>query len=220
MKRGRQKLRERLVIGSAVLLGLGGCTGRVSGGAGVAAGGAGSSGGATAAAGTTGAAGATSSPTAAGWPAFGPTATFGLRRLTTEQYETSAATLLGVATTGMPPIEDVSAVAGFAAIGATSGSVSSAGVGQFENAAWFLAQAAFAPAGPRQALVPCTPTGPGDATCLGAFVTSFGRRAFRRPLTTDEVTRYTAVASQVASRAWRQSRSVSAMISDRRGTAG
>ena len=40
----------------------------------------------------------------------------------------------------------------------------------------------------------CTPTGPQDADCMRAFITSFGRRAFRRPLTTAEVDTYAALA--------------------------
>ena len=42
----------------------------------------------------------------------------------------------------------------------------------------------------KAALVGCTPTGPGDKTCMTSFVKSFGRRAFRRPLTDDEVASY------------------------------
>jgi hypothetical protein len=42
----------------------------------------------------------------------------------------------------------------------------------------------------RAALVPCAPSGADDAACLEAFVRSFGRRALRRPLADDEVSRY------------------------------
>jgi hypothetical protein len=208
MKRAQGKLRDRAVIVPLLVLCAGACTGRVggsgSGGAGIGATGAAGSattgnGGTTGtgAGGTTGAAG-TTSPTNDGWPGFAPTTSFQLRRLTTEQYTNTAQTLLGVSATGMPPIEGVSPVGGFSAIGASSGSVSGAGVGQFENAARFLAHAAFATAATRQKVVPCTPTGVTDTTCIGSFITTFGQRAFRRPLTTDEVTRYTAVAAQAA----------------------
>lgn len=40
---------------------------------------------------------------------------------------------------------------------------------------------------PLEALLPCAPTGPADDTCLKDFIATFGRRALRRPLTTDEV---------------------------------
>jgi hypothetical protein len=42
----------------------------------------------------------------------------------------------------------------------------------------------------RNALLGCTPTGAGDRDCLESFVRGFGRRAFRRPLTDDEVAAY------------------------------
>lgn len=39
-------------------------------------------------------------------------------------------------------------------------------------------------------IVPCTPTGPADGACLAQFVKSFGRRAFRRPLTDAEAQQF------------------------------
>jgi len=42
----------------------------------------------------------------------------------------------------------------------------------------------------RAQLVPCTPSGPGDSACFRQFVQSFGRRAFRRPLSSAEVDAY------------------------------
>jgi hypothetical protein len=210
MRRIETTHRARVVMASlTAVLCAGACTGRVTNGAGgggagatsaSGAGGASTTGGGGApAAGAGGAGGgALGSPANDGYPAFGPQAAFQLRRLTTEQYTTSAQTILGVSASGMPPIEEVSPVGGFSAIGAGSGSVSGAGVGQFESAARFLAHAAFADMGARQKLVPCTPTGVADTTCIGSFVTTFGRRAFRRPLTADETTRYTAIAAQAA----------------------
>lgn len=45
----------------------------------------------------------------------------------------------------------------------------------------------------RDAVIGCVPEGPGDTDCFRTFVTQFGRRAFRRPLTDAELTRYLAV---------------------------
>lgn len=42
----------------------------------------------------------------------------------------------------------------------------------------------------RKAIVPCAPGGPGDSQCLRQFITTFGRRALRRPLSDDEVGGY------------------------------
>jgi Protein of unknown function (DUF1592)/Protein of unknown function (DUF1588)/Protein of unknown function (DUF1595)/Protein of unknown function (DUF1585) len=199
MKRIEAKLRERAVIAPLLLLCAGACTGRITS-AGAAGGGSGEApmGGAGAQATGAGGAGGTTSVTNDGWPGFGATTAFQLRRLTTEQYTTSSQTLLGVSAAGMPPIEEVSPVGGFSAIGAASGSVSGMGVAQFEDAARFLAHAAFASDAAKAKLVPCTPTGVADTTCLGSFVTTFGPRAFRRPLTADETTRYTAAVAQAA----------------------
>jgi Protein of unknown function (DUF1592)/Protein of unknown function (DUF1588)/Protein of unknown function (DUF1595)/Protein of unknown function (DUF1587)/Protein of unknown function (DUF1585) len=200
MKRAEENVR-RLVRGVAVLA-LGACSGQIQGGAGAGTtGSAGMSGAAGAVvAGYSGAAGAAGATTATtdGWPAFAPTTAYGLRRLTNEQYANTVRTLLGVSTTGMPAIEKVSPVGGFSAIGASTAAVSGAGVGQFEDAARFVAHAAFDVNGPRAKLVPCTPTGATDAACLGKFVSAFGARAFRRPLTADEATRYTAAATAAA----------------------
>src|SRR5262249_25751558 len=48
-------------------------------------------------------------------------------------------------------------------------------------------------------LVTCTPDPPGVDTCARSFVTSFGKRAFRRPLTDAETERYIALHSAIAS---------------------
>jgi hypothetical protein len=63
-------------------------------------------------------------------------------------------------------------------------------VGAIENVATKVIAAAIADPGVRAAIVPCEPTGPEDAVCFEAFVRSFGRRALRRPLSDEEVTRY------------------------------
>ncbi|MGZ6162151.1 MAG: DUF1588 domain-containing protein [Myxococcaceae bacterium] len=46
-----------------------------------------------------------------------------------------------------------------------------------------------------QSLLPCTPTGPGDFACLKRFISTFGRRALRRPLTDAEVAEYATLQS-------------------------
>jgi hypothetical protein len=136
-----------------------------------------------------------------GWPVFKASQAFQLRRLTTEQYVTSATTLLGVSADGLPETEPVSPVGGFPAIGASTASVSGQGVGQFEDAARFLAQAAFGETGPRATLSGCTPASVSDSACFESFATAFGQRAFRRPLGADEIQSYVALATQVATAA-------------------
>ncbi len=46
-----------------------------------------------------------------------------------------------------------------------------------------------------QSVLPCTPTGAGDAACLKRFIESFGRRALRRPLSDAEVAEYASLQS-------------------------
>ncbi len=62
-----------------------------------------------------------------------------------------------------------------------------------ETIATEAASRALADATRRDALVGCKPTGPDDAACLRKFVTTFGRRALRRPLTEDEIRGYLAL---------------------------
>ncbi|MFT5358137.1 MAG: hypothetical protein ACI9KE_005374, partial [Polyangiales bacterium] len=42
----------------------------------------------------------------------------------------------------------------------------------------------------RERLVPCTPSGAGDAECFRTFIEDFAPKAFRRPVTAEEVTAY------------------------------
>lgn len=137
-------------------------------------------------------------PLTDGWPSFPPRITGQLRRLTTDQYLSSVATLLQIDPSGVPATEPVSPVAGFPAIGASSAGVSSNGVAQFEGAATFLADAALARPTSRTWIVPCTPASTTDTGCFTAFVTTFGRRAFRRPLLEEEIAAYVALTLEVA----------------------
>jgi hypothetical protein len=47
----------------------------------------------------------------------------------------------------------------------------------------------------RSLIVPCTATGPNDTDCFRAFLVSFGLKALRRPLASDEVDRFAALQS-------------------------
>ena len=47
-------------------------------------------------------------------------------------------------------------------------------------------------------LVPCSPTKDGEAACAATFIGTFGKRAFRRPLTATETARYTMLYSTIA----------------------
>lgn len=117
---------------------------------------------------------------------FGPT---GLHRLSRVEYDNTLRDLLGDATRS-----------GFAALPEDVNDpfdnnfkdqiVSGALVASIETLAANAATRALADPARRAALLGCTPAGPSDQACLSTFIRTFGRRAFRRPLTEDEVTAY------------------------------
>jgi hypothetical protein len=58
-----------------------------------------------------------------------------------------------------------------------------------------IAEAVIADLELRAAIVPCEPSGADDAECLRQFVSSFGRRALRRPLTDTEIETFVSLQS-------------------------
>ena len=117
---------------------------------------------------------------------YGPT---GLHRLSRIEYDNTLADLLGdKSRSGFASLpEDVNDP--FDNDFSTQ-FVSGALIASAESLAAGAATRALADATRRNTLIGCTPSGAGDQTCLEAFVRAFGRRAFRRPLTDEEVTAY------------------------------
>ncbi|MBC8068015.1 MAG: DUF1592 domain-containing protein, partial [Deltaproteobacteria bacterium] len=66
---------------------------------------------------------------------------------------------------------------------------------QYRVAAEAVAEAILADLG---SYLPCDPATDGEAACAESFVTSFGRRAFRRPLAPDEHARFVAIHGEIA----------------------
>jgi hypothetical protein len=66
---------------------------------------------------------------------------------------------------------------------------------QYFNSADALGEQTFASPALVAKIVTCKPAGATDPACLDMVINSFGARAYRRPLTTDEVTQFTALAS-------------------------
>lgn len=119
-----------------------------------------------------------------------------LPRLTQRQYLNSVTDLLG---SPLPQVElepDTNPYL-FTSIGATSTSLSELGTQQYEEAAETLTQAVWAEPERRDALLGCTPTAADDA-CAQEFLGRFGRRAFRRPLSAEELARWTTVSGTLA----------------------
>jgi hypothetical protein len=119
----------------------------------------------------------------------GPTPTARLHKLTTFEFANSLHDLLGSAAP-VAAVETDFLVNGFATIGASTVTASPAGVSLYETAISGATTYAFADATRAAAALSCVPKATTDTACLTQAVTTFGRRAFRRPLTTEETSRY------------------------------
>lgn len=127
-----------------------------------------------------------------GVPPAGATPAAGqFRRLSPEQYGRAMRDLLGPIA-ALPAVEAFPAGDSLKAISASITAVSPAGVEHFETASTAALELVFADTARRDALVGCAPAA-WDAACATTFLQSFGRRAWRRPLAADEVTRYLAL---------------------------
>jgi Protein of unknown function (DUF1592)/Protein of unknown function (DUF1588)/Protein of unknown function (DUF1595)/Protein of unknown function (DUF1585)/Protein of unknown function (DUF1587) len=111
-----------------------------------------------------------------------------LPRLTAVQYRNTLVALLGDDLPPTPVEPDTNPYL-FYTIGATSTTLSELGTQQYEEAADAVTHAVFDDATRRAALLGCEPTGAGDG-CVSQFLASFGRRAFRRPLSDAEHARW------------------------------
>jgi hypothetical protein len=185
----RKSSRLSGLIGALLALG---CTGNVVGptdgdGSGTAPGST-----ATAGSGSTGSTGSASLPSE-----FVPSGSR-LRRLTVSEYQNSLRDLLGPAIVIPVELEADTVLNGFAAIGASRMAFSPRATEQLEAAALDVASQAVSDVANRASLVPCTPAATVDDACSNQFVQSFGRRAFRRPLTQEEIDRYVTVARTAA----------------------
>src|SRR5205814_302456 len=117
-------------------------------------------------------------------PPFSPASPI-LARLTAPQYENVVRDLFG---SGVMPhdLEPDARPYLFSVIGAAMNSVSELGVDLYARAAYDISAAAFADAGRRNALAPCSAAAPLTDACLTTFIRDFGQRAFRRPLDESE----------------------------------
>lgn len=115
----------------------------------------------------------------------------GLRTLTPSQYQASVRDVLGADV----PVEAVGQWA--SAIAAARGGLAPTTVSAYEDAAYAAVRWVFEDAARREAIIGCAPSGGAADACAREVVSRIGRRAFRRPLTDEELTRWTAVAASV-----------------------
>jgi hypothetical protein len=120
-----------------------------------------------------------------------------LHRLTTSELGHSLQDLLGDAVP-LADVETDSVVNGFASIGASTVATSPAGVSLYEANTIAATNYLFADPTRVTQQLGCTPQNAQDAACLSQAIASFGRRAFRRPLSDAEVTRFTMLATAIA----------------------
>lgn len=113
----------------------------------------------------------------------------GLRRLSIAEYEQTIIDLLGIEAGDAGTLLPSDTLAPFDN-DYTLQTASEPLIHGLELLAGDLAEAVVASDSLRTALVPCTPTGPDDAACFEQFLSTFGRRALRRPLTADELERF------------------------------
>ncbi len=110
-----------------------------------------------------------------------------LRRLTNDEYDRTVADLLGDTTAPAQNFPGpTTTTAGYDTYASGLG-VSSTHAEDYLDAAEALATQAVKDL---PGLLGCDPASKGEQTCTQSFVTSFGERAFRRPLTDAEVTRF------------------------------
>jgi hypothetical protein len=198
----------RVTWAAALGLAVAACTGQVgrggpgAGAAGASPGAGGSSTGPGPSAGATGTGGGTGTG-GAGAPSSLLNLTGGdepmahLHKLTASEFANSVRDLLGPATP-VGTVEPDDVVAGFASVGAGVVAVSPAGVGLYEDATGAATADAFSDPTRAAAVLACVPTGATDTACASKALAAFGRRAFRRPLTDAETSRFVTLATTVA----------------------
>ncbi len=121
-----------------------------------------------------------------------------LRLLLARHYHNTIRDLLGepAAAVADPPTD--TAINGFEAIAAAQVALTDSAVDRYEKSARAVAAEAMKDTVRIAGLLGCQPTGPDDAACHRSFVANFGRLIWRRPLTSEELDRYTAVAQDGA----------------------
>ncbi|MEZ4385929.1 MAG: DUF1588 domain-containing protein [Nannocystaceae bacterium] len=130
-------------------------------------------------------------------PALEPAAA-SLRLLLHRHYRNAIRDLLGDGPAAVVAPPKDTPINGFDAVGSAQLALSDASVEIYETSARAAAAAAMGDMARIEAYLGCAPTGPDDAACHGKLVATFGRLAWRRPLTDAEVARYVAVAQQAA----------------------
>jgi hypothetical protein len=119
----------------------------------------------------------------------------GLRTLTPTQYAASVRTVLGLPMDDAAPVRAIGQWA--TAIAASRGGFAPTTVEAYEGAAREIVRYVFEDPARRAALVPCEPEASATDSCTSEVLARIGRRAYRRPLTDDELTRWRALSASI-----------------------
>jgi len=120
-----------------------------------------------------------------------------LRLLTQAEYLGSIQSLFGTITTQLALPGDLS-VGGYVSVGASLNAVSDPAATAYEAASLAVVAEVFGNTQRWQTLVGCQPKADLSDACVTTYIKTFGRSAFRRDLTADEVTQWLGVATNAA----------------------
>lgn len=112
------------------------------------------------------------------------------QRLTQAQYKNAIRDLFGKEIVVPPALEPDVAFDGFDAVGASTSTISARGVEQYEAAAFAIGNQLVANPGLLSKVLTCSSR---DDACARTFVSTMGRRIFRRPVTPEETTKFAAL---------------------------
>jgi hypothetical protein len=110
-----------------------------------------------------------------------------LRRLTNTEYDNTVRDLLGTDMAGLPEQPSDAVLEGSFENDALSLGPSDVRISRYETAAMMIGERVVNDSVARARVLPCTTQ---DTACGREFVETFGKRAFRRPLTDEEVDRW------------------------------
>lgn len=132
--------------------------------------------------------------------ALGPDPVARLHKLTASAFGNSVRDLLG-SDVPLSSVEQDLDRDGFFSVGNSTVAVSPAGVVQYEDAVGSATAHVFADQARAAAVLSCIPSSSSDVQCAQLALAKLARRAFRRPLSDGELTRFTAVFSDIAAEA-------------------
>jgi len=118
-----------------------------------------------------------------------------LVRLTRSQYQATLRVLLGADLAIPQDLDPDTPLHGFTTVGGSEITISPRAAEQFEAAALNVAQQVVTDAGRRAAVIGCEVTA-GDDACARGFYERFLRRAFRRPVSAEELEAFATLARQ------------------------